>query len=81
VPAVLVTAGTGVPTRALILSESGRKGGPAASSVSHRWKKDLKNADLGPEAFRELRARIPRHTLKPERSGTRRPPDAATYAF
>jgi hypothetical protein len=48
---------------------------------SHRWKKDLKIADPGPEAFRELRARIPRHTLKPERSGMRRPPDAATYAF
>jgi hypothetical protein len=65
-------------TRAMMASNLGSLDREASS---HRWKKDLKIADPGPEAFRELRARIPRHTLKPERSGMRRPPDAATYAF
>jgi hypothetical protein len=34
---------------------------------SHTWKKELKKAEPGPEAFRELRAKIPRHTPKPAR--------------
>jgi hypothetical protein len=28
---------------------------------SHTWRKDLKKAGAGPEEFRELRARTPRH--------------------
>jgi hypothetical protein len=28
----------------------------------HTWKKDLRNAGPGPEAFRELRARVPHRT-------------------
>ena len=28
---------------------------------SHTWKKDLKKAGTGPEEFRELRAKAPRH--------------------
>jgi hypothetical protein len=30
------------------------------SAHSHTWKKDVKNAGQGPEAFRELRAQVPR---------------------
>jgi hypothetical protein len=30
------------------------------STHTHTWKKDLKNAGQGPEAFRELRAQVPR---------------------
>jgi hypothetical protein len=31
----------------------------------HTWKKELKRAGEGPAAFRELRARVPRHTPHP----------------
>jgi hypothetical protein len=71
-------AGLSGGTRAMMASNLGSLDREASS---HRWKKDLKSADPGPEAFRELRARIPRHPLKPERSGLRLPPDPATYAL
>ena len=71
-------AGLSSGMRAMMASNLG---GLDREASSHRWKKELKSAELGPEAFRELRSRIPRRTLKPERSGIRRPPDAATYAF
>jgi hypothetical protein len=76
----LLGSAEGLPggTRAMIASNLGSLDRDVSS---HRWKKDLKDADLGPEAFRELRARVPRHTPKPERSGIKRPPDAANYAF
>jgi hypothetical protein len=34
----------------------------------HTWKKELKRAGEGPAVFRELRARVPRHTPHPGRS-------------
>jgi hypothetical protein len=34
----------------------------------HTWKKELKRAGEGPAAFRELRARVPRHVPHPGRS-------------
>ncbi len=37
------------------------------SGASHTWKKELKRAGEGPEAFRELRADVPRHTPSPRR--------------
>lgn len=35
--------------------------------TSHTWKKGLKQAGAGPERFRELRARVPRHHPRPSR--------------
>lgn len=32
---------------------------------SHSWKKELKKAGAGPEGFRELRAKVPRHAPRP----------------
>jgi hypothetical protein len=34
----------------------------------HTWKKELKRAAEGPAAFRQLRARVPRHTPHPAKS-------------
>jgi hypothetical protein len=64
-------------TRAMIASNLGSLDRDADS---RRWKKELRSAGPRPEAFRELRARIPGHTLNPEPSrGGHRSPDGYLY--
>jgi hypothetical protein len=42
-----------------------------ATVATHRWRKEVKKAGAGPQAFRELRARVPEHVPHASQSGSR----------